>query len=592
MEKVLGVTLAISLCLAVVGCKDRLQEQALRKLHSDHELLVDSMRAKETNLAALHERLEAAEEQRKKVLDEKNSLKGPLDDVRRENEKLRKETESLKKEFDNYKNRYKASARKRFTGQQVDRLSLKSGVVYDKVTIKMIEDDSINIMHANGAARVPASELDVELVEKLAMFASTIAEETPMGKNSAAAQTDRIQAWSPSGIDDVADCSLMVWITSITAKGTVGEGAGSAFLCNVGDYSYIYTNAHNLDGVTKVAFKHADGRTVDDFSQVEIAKTPFGYFKKYDQGGDVVRIRLQKFRPKALALASSGINLKSLKESDIYITGNTKGRGEITKLTGKITEIVERNILMHNVATQAGNSGSPIVRASDCKVIGILTWGMYDDEKPFDSLWLKQPDDIREGINCGPLLYDFEFEPTSFERLKKQRLYVNETRKLARMLGLMDAIIPAHTGLFISPSQKVSGEYSVGDILEESADHRVIKRLVALHRQLEVKADSKIPYANKMILRFYQKAMQDCTNEIIRDRQTIESDVRQLHFFFKGAVDKSNVLKVCRAYESAMDGVLAWYNKQASLSGDPLPLSERVRLPRIEGGFAKYLKDE
>jgi hypothetical protein len=95
-----------------------------------------------------------------------------------------------------------------------------------------------------------------------------------------------------------------------------------------------------------------------------------------------------------------------------------------------------------------------------------------------------------------------------------------------------------------------------------------------------------------MILQFYQKAMQDCTNDIIRDRQTIENDVRQLHFFFMGAVEKSNVLKVCRAYENAMVGVLDWYAEQASLSGEPLPLSARVRLPSIEGGFAKYLKEE
>lgn len=573
--------------MAVIGCKDRAQEQALRKLQSNHEMLADGMRAKETGLSAIQKKLEATEEQRKKDLDETNSLKGQFDEMRRENEKLLKESESLKKEFDDYKSRYKISARKRFTGQQVDSLTLKSGAVYEKVTIKKIEDENINIMHSNGAARVPSRELDVDMVERFAMFASAVAEES-----SAAAQTECAQAWSPSGIDDVADCSLMVWVTCITAKGTVEEGAGSAFLCNVNDYSYVYTNAHNLDGVTKVVFKHADGRTVDDFAQVEIAKSPFGYHKEFGQGGDVVRIRLQKYRPKALNIASDGIDLKSLKDGDIYITGNTKGRGEITKLTGKITEIKERNILVHNVPTQAGNSGSPIVRASDGKVLGILTWGMYDDAKPLHSLWLKQPDEKRAGINSGPLLYDFEFELTSLERLTKQRLYVNKTRKLARMLGLMDAITPTHTGLFISPSQKVSGEYTVGDILKESADHRVIRRLVALHRQLEVKADSKIPYANRMILKFYQKAMEDCTNDIIRDRQTIENDVRQMHFFFIGAVEKSKVLKVCRAYENAMVGLLNWYAKQASLSGDPLPLSERVRLPSIEGGFAKYLKDE
>jgi hypothetical protein len=409
---------------------------------------------------------------------------------------------------------------------------------------------------------------------------------------AAEVRTSDASEWSPTGITEVADCSLMVWVTKITPSGKVQEGAGSAFICNVGDHSYIYTNAHNLDGATKLVFKHADGVTIDDFSQIEIAKAPYGHFKEYGQGGDVLRIRLEKYRPKALTLASGGIDLNAIKGSDIYITGNTKGRGDITKLKGKITEIKERNILMHNVPTQAGNSGSPIVRASDCKVLGILTWGMYDDEKPFHSLWLKQPDEIRKGINCGPLLYDFEFEPTTLERIGKQRLYLNQTRKLARMLGLMDAIVPTHTGLFTNPSQKISGEYTVSDILDESSGHIVIKRLITLDKQLEVKRYSKVPYSNKAILEFYYHALKACTSEIIKEREIIEGNVKHMHYYFQGAVDKSNVLRVCRAYEAAMGDVLAWYAKQRSLSGEPLPLKDRVRLPSIDGGFAKYLKEE
>jgi regulator of replication initiation timing len=578
------------ICL-LSGCKNKEQEQILNKLRTDYKLLTDEMHSKDSTLAELQQKVEIGSKQLKEIQGESGNLKGQIDQMRQENDNLRKEAETLKKEFEEYKNKYKISARMRFRDHQMERLALKTGAVYEKVTIKNIEDDRISILHSSGTTRIAGHDLDSDLAEKLGIFKSSV-QSVQTDEEDAVAQIETLPAWSPSGIDDVAECSLMVWVTSVTPQGTVSNGAGSAFLCNIGEYTYIYTNAHNLDGAIKVEFKHANGKTVNDFAQMEIAKSPFGYNKKYGYGGDVVRIQLKNYRQKALTLATNDINLQSLKDCPVYITGNTKGRGEITKLDGKITEILERNILNHNVPTQSGNSGSPIVRANDCKVIGILTWGRYDDENPFLSLWSKQPDEIREGINSGPLLYDFVFEKTSLERLRKQRLCINEIRKLARMLGLLDALVPAHTGLFVNPSDIVSGDYTVRDILEESADHNVIKFLVAFDRKLAVKAGSKIPYSNRTILDMYHKAMKTCVKEIVISRINIENDVGHLHYFFKRAVDKSNVLKVCHAYESAMGEVLAWYEKQASLSGEPLPLRERVRLPNINGGFAKYLKEE
>lgn len=581
------LTIVFGMCLVVSGCKNK--EQELRKLRSDYQFLADDVSSKDFKLKELRESVDAGEKERKETIDGANQLKIEIETLQKENGSLKDDLKSIEKEFEDYKESYKTSARKRYTGHELDRLVTKSGSVYEKVKIKKIEDDLIGIIHVSGAAHIPVGQLDEELVQKFAMYRTSGEEIEGAGE---VPQVERAVAWTPSGIDDVADCSLMVWVTSITPKGRVSEAAGSAFLCNADGFSYIYTNAHNLDGVLKVEFKHSDGRIVKDFAQMEIAKSPYGYYKGFGQGGDVVRIRLINHRGKALTLAKDGISEDSLKDSEIYITGNTKGRGKITKLKGKITEIIEKNILKHNVRTQAGNSGSPIVRASDCKVIGILTWGSYDDENPFQRVWSKQPDEVRKSLGTGPLLYDFKFELTSLERMKKQRLYLNKTRKLARMMGLMDAIVPTHTGLFVNLRRKVSGDYTVNDILTESSNHRVIRRLTSLHKQLEKKSGSNIPYSNIMILEFYYKAIRDCTRDITSDRQRIENEVRHMHFYFKGAADKSKVIKVCRGYEAAMGKVLAWYKRQTSLHGDPIPLSERVRLPSINGGFAKYLKAE
>jgi hypothetical protein len=227
---------------------------------------------------------------------------------------------------------------------EVDELTTKSGVVYKNVTVLRIEKKGVTIMHRAGARTIPAAELpDYKFLFDRIKEPATKATPAETTSNNETPKATYKPAWEPKSLDDVTEACLFVWMTkSVDGNGVAsstektGEkwvGAGSAFLCNIGKTTYIYSNVHNFFGTKEFYFEFKNGRKIDprEYEGVEVATGKAGYHKQLKWGGDVIRIRLRRYYPKALTLDRSRI-LTSDKDvgRDIAITGNTKGRGEIT----------------------------------------------------------------------------------------------------------------------------------------------------------------------------------------------------------------------------------------------------------------------
>lgn len=387
-------------------------------------------------------------------------------------------------------------------------------------------------------------------------------------------------AWEPKSPDDVAGCSLMFKISEgLSGGGNQNGWDGSGFLCNVGGVTYIYTNVHNLDGAEKFEIADQNGIKYDDFDSVEVAADGQAFYEKENFGGDVARIRLKTFREKALTIDETPLDNTRDTGRKILVTGNTKGRGEITKLDGNITGIVPRQIIDHNAATQVGNSGSPIVDAETFRVIGILTWGSYDDTKPLSALWAQTPTTIRKGINTGAGLAGIKFVPSSFAILRDQRVVMNDLKRNTRVLGLLDAIEPTKKGLFTNPNVQVFGDYTVGEIIEESKGHPIIQELAKLDSLLAKRGESKIGMNNQDFLKLYIATQTKCLQMVRAHRASIENS-KSATFYMKCQLVRSRVLVISKFYESAATRSLNWYIRQAGTSGDSMAL-RRVRFPSL-----------
>ena len=391
--------------------------------------------------------------------------------------------------------------------------------------------------------------------------------------------------WMPKTNSEVADCSLFVHVSNgIDEYGSSNAAwEGTAFLCNQGGVTYIYSNAHNFDGASKFTIKGQDDKQYDDFESIEIASEGCGLWKETRLGGDVVRIRLKNFREKALTIDPLPVTESNAKGHRILITGNAGGRGRITELEGIITEIAEDHIIKHNAATEEGNSGSPMVDLTTHKVVGILTWGA-NLPNALQLLWMKKPVEVRQGINIGAGLATISFKPTSIEQLYRQREVMNKLKKDDRLLGLLDTLVPTKEGLFVDKMAIVMNDYTVDDLLMESSDHPVVIELVKLDKYLRGRANRNIGISNQDMLKAYVEIYRKCLMLVTDQRKGIEN-ARSATFFMKCEMKQSNMMEVIEAYETLSARCLNWYVLQTGTGGKALPLAQRFRLPAFRSGL-------
>jgi hypothetical protein len=484
-----------------------------------------------------------------------------------------------------------------------------SGREFRQARIKTVDPDGLLVSHEGGVTKVPFVDLPKEIQErygydpeKAVAFREargmipasppssppasmpTSPGGSPGGGVTPAPVAAPGPAWMPASAEEVADCSLFVRVTNgIDEDGNQTSWNATGFLCNVNGVTYVYSNAHNFDGAREFQIFDQTGKEYSGFVSVEIADEGQAHWVDARRGGDVVRLRLPTFEPKALTLDARPVD-ESFVDRRILITGNTKGRGEITKLDGAINGVEPNRIIVHNAATQGGNSGSPIVDLETWTVIGILTWGGYDDENPLLRLWRRQSEEVREGINRGAGLAGIRFVPTSFEILYRQRLVMAMLRRNTRLLGLLDALVPTKQGLFVDRDKIVMGDRTVDDLLNESPDHVVVRELSDLDELLLEKAESNIGISNHDMLKLYVSTYEDCLRALAEHRRSIESS-DSATFYMKCNIDHARLLDISRAYEGVLADSLNWYRRQLGTRGDALPLGERIRLPQMDSGL-------
>lgn len=473
--------------------------------------------------------------------------------------------------------------------ETIEELTTKSGDIYKDVTIREIKKTGVKIMHSYGSRTIPADELPeyaflfkrIEEPEKKAPLPQAT-------NNKATPKAQPKLAWEPKSLDDVTEACLLVGMPKcMNDDGSVGSYVASAFLCNIGKITYIYSNVHNFFGTKEFFFEFKDGRKIDprEYAGVEVATGKAGYNKKLRWGGDVIRIRLKQYHPKALTLDQSRPLTKSKDIGrDIAVTGNTSGGWVITKLEGKITDISDYDIIDHNAATEQGNSGSPIVDMRSLKVIGILTWGLKTEDA-VGAIWKKKSINEREGVKSGASLARIKFMRSSFKSLYEERLVLNRMKNEIRILGLLDTLVPKHEGLLVNTRQRVMGDYTVDDLLESNPDHIVVRRLISLDKKLSFRKDSNIKRANQDTFRLYRNTYTACIKDVMNTRRQIESSASYKSSYFKYSMKNTKLIPICKAYEKGLSRTLSWFKKQMGTKGDAIPLGSRPRLPDINSGL-------
>jgi len=317
----------------------------------------------------------------------------------------------------------------------------------NKVGIKLMDGEWVG-----GPVNAPL-QLQTDTPQMQVAVASSVLE--PKG---APVITDR--SWTPKTADEVAQCSLIV----ITDR-----GQGSAFLCHEGDYTYIYTNIHVLTAANQVRFVDRMGTEYKDIVDVETAGKPFA-------NGDVVRLRLQSQRPKALRMAPEDSVALAGK---ILIFGNSTGKGVITQLDGEIKGLGPGNLEVSSPIVP-GNSGGPIVDAQTLEVIGISYYAIAGDE----SVWTKDTPfaEVRRfGLRPAQIR---GWDRMHLSDLLNHGYHFAQLEENIRIMAILKFADYSLTGIRFDRDLPLSGDYTVGMVLDRHAGNPILRQIQLLNETL------------------------------------------------------------------------------------------------------------
>lgn len=215
--------------------------------------------------------------------------------------------------------------------------------------------------------------------------------------------------------------------------------AGTGFLCEVNGKKYFITNKHVVKHPESIRAMFQDGFTLhfERGKVIEAAKNR-----------DLVRFEVKADR-ECLKIAE---DIPKIGE-EVEFYGNAQGGGVITVTAGKILAIGQEYIEIDS-SIQAGNSGSPLIRISDGRVVGVTTASrsnirnlIPDFKDPTVLNFLKNGDHSVIGTRYDPRVkatreFAVRFASVQWQQLKygKFMQMVNAGEDMMRFVRILDAV--------------------------------------------------------------------------------------------------------------------------------------------------------
>lgn len=228
--------------------------------------------------------------------------------------------------------RVQSLVREHAAGMKFAKIESKSGKTFRDVVVDEVSGEEVEFRHADGDGRLAAADCPDLWVELYGLTAAEPKEPGPVVDN------------------DVAEAIAVI-------EGDRSTGTG--FFCRAEGKVYLYTAAHVLSGNSKLLVKLHDGTVVRKFGAVEAA-----------EGADLVRLAVGEEVPHCLEIADpSGVAKVGV---PVLASGNSGGGGTVGFEEGKVMGVGPESIEIDAEVIQ-GNSGGPILHATDHVALGVVT---------------------------------------------------------------------------------------------------------------------------------------------------------------------------------------------------------------------------
>lgn len=168
--------------------------------------------------------------------------------------------------------------------------------------------------------------------------------------------------------------NAVVYIESLKNKTATGSGSGFVYKIE-GDYGYVLTNQHVIDGATEIEITNIEGKVSKAEKMGE------------DAYSDIAVLRITK--EDVLAVAEFGSSENAKLGDTVFTVGSPVGKtymGSVTKgiLSGKDRQVTVSNqyvmeVIQIDAALNPGNSGGPLANING-EVIGINSLKLAQSE--------------------------------------------------------------------------------------------------------------------------------------------------------------------------------------------------------------------
>jgi S1-C subfamily serine protease len=197
---------------------------------------------------------------------------------------------------------------------------------------------------------------------------------------------------------------------------TMQNAAGSGFIANYGNGTYLITNAHVAAGAKGAVFKTLDGHQL----QVGAPAVAVGhdiFLMAINQTGKPLQVM-------------TGVDENASINDEVVVLGNAEGAGVINTITGRIVGLGP-NLVEVDAPFQPGNSGSPIIHVKTGKVIGVATYETIRKYDPSTKEAVKTPVVRRFGYRIDSVK---TWEPVNWQSFNAQAAEVENVDALTKDL--------------------------------------------------------------------------------------------------------------------------------------------------------------
>lgn len=360
----------------------------------------------------------------------------------------------------------------------------------------------------------------------------------------------------PESIEEALKC--MLYVQTYDKEGKPYK-RGTGFIAADGATQWIYTNAHVIEGATKIDFTDSEGKKLSKFGKFQCfsKESGGGTHGDYKFGGDGVRLEMKERREIAFAISHKSENIAL--DSDVTTIGDNEGDLTMDVLRGNVTTI-SKTIIQSTCNTVGGSSGGVLLDPNSFEVIGLHTFGIPGNIKLTDAIWQFGVD---EKVAGASILHNVKWIDMNVGDFLKGSEVAMKFRDTVRMLSFIYFLVPQEDGYKLDPANTFAANLTFEQGFNHFEKDPLLAPVIALNKKLA--AHSGNIGINKMdLVRVYARSLSGIRASYTEQKQKL---IGGLAPYYLIDFEQSGFYEVGDYCHEGLGEAESWFVKKSKVGG-------------------------